>query len=169
LKKPSRKLLVSLVIACVIAGIVGGCLYEGWYMMKYGPFSGLDSDKEAVPVWVINEKLQWWTGAILPKSARDIRVVFSGGPDPFMMLRFRAEPEEAGAFAQCVRDHSRLEDAPMSEAQRKSMNETIRITGGDKDWWHIPPGAHEWFRSGYMFLALDETTGTVYFSCELDG
>ena len=121
-----------------------------------------DSDAGTVPISMVDERLALWLQTRLPPGAHDVRVVIMGGPDPGIMLRFSASPDEVAAFANDVRRARGLEEASGETGAAPHWMSSL----GEKGWWQPRTDVIWWNCGGHgmprTFLQADKQRGTLY-------
>jgi len=141
--------------------IVG--LFCGSEMVWTTLFCFHDSDVAMVPRKNIDPRLQMWTGTKLPPSASDIHVVFSGGISPAMLLKFKANEEEARRFVKQI-------------LARFEINERAEQCGVPPDWprdifdktWWCPSAKASWWSEPRCFIQRDMDGQVVFLAILLN-
>jgi len=126
-------------------------------------FASHDSDRESVPLEVINDRLSLWAGLKVPSSASDLHVVDYGGIDPGMYLRFDAQRDEARLFLDQVLVSQGMDTMPHCKGPLPVAEDP---PVQERQWWNPNPDVPWWFKVGEgksCFVQWDEERGTIFF------
>jgi hypothetical protein len=150
-----------------LAVIVAACGYVGiWIYTEAEETLGVyDSDLQEVPPVFVSDKLELWLGVPLPARVGDMKVVFMGGVDPSLFLRFETCVEDMDRFADGVLSSRIMQGAKQSTGT--AFPGWVAEMANRKHWW-VPRPDLPWWHSqasgADCFLQPDYENRRIYFA-----